>query len=76
MTFGLDDDKSLLEDTSRELISCKKIETWGNALLDGRDLINEKLCEEVSGKILMFSHDCTKADPGPLQNVRWNSLRH
>ena len=74
MTFEVDDDRSLLEDTFKELISSIKIETQGYALSDVRDLINEKLCEKASGEILMFSHYCTKAYPGPLQYVKWNSM--
>ena len=74
ITFEIDDVRYLLEDTFKELISSIKIETHGYALSDVRDLINEKLCEKASGEILMFSHYCTKADPGPLENVRWNSL--
>ena len=73
MTFEVDNDRSLLEDRFKELFSIIKIETQGYALSDPRDLINEKLCEKASGEVLMFSYCCTKTDPGPLQNVRWNS---
>ena len=65
MAFEVDDDRSLLEDTIKELISALKIETEGYALSDVRDLINEKLCEKASVDI-MFSHYCTKGDPEPL----------
>ena len=66
MAFEVDDDRSLLEDTIKELISALKIETEGYALSDVRDLINEKLCEKASVDI-MFSHYCTKGDPEPLR---------
>ena len=68
MAFEVDDDRSLLEDTIKELISSVEIETQRYALSDVRDLINEKLCEKASGEILIFSYYCTKKDPGPLSN--------
>ena len=74
MAFEVDYDRSLLEDTLKELISSIKIETHGYALSDVRDLVNEKLCEKTSAEVLLFSHYCTKADSGPLQNLRWNYL--
>ena len=67
MAFEVDDDRSLLEDTIKELISAMKIETEGYALSDVRDLINEKLCEKASVDIIMFSHYCTKVNPEPLR---------
>ena len=65
MTFELDDDRSLLEDTYKELISNIKIETQGYALSDVRDLMNDQLYEKASDDILIFSHYCAKIDLGP-----------
>ena len=60
MAFKVDDDRSLLEETFKNLISSIMIETQGYALSDVRDLINEKLCEKACAEILMFSHSVQK----------------
>ena len=76
MAFEVGDDRFLLEDIFKELTSSIKTETEGYAISDVRDLINEKFCKKASGEVLQFLHYCTKVDLGPLQNLRWNSLRH
>ena len=76
MAFEVGDDRFLLEDIFKELISSIKIETQGYATSDVRDLINEKFCKKASGEVLQFLNYHTKVDLGPLQNLRWNSLGH
>ena len=51
MAFEVHDDRYLLQDTLKQLISGVEIETQWYALLDVRALINEKLCEKASGEI-------------------------
>ena len=46
MAFELGDDRFLLEDIFKELISSIKIETQGYGISDVRDLINEKFCKK------------------------------
>ena len=74
LTFELDDDRSLLEDIFKQMISIIKIETQGYAITDVRDLINKKLLEKASVEVLIFLYYSTKVDAGPLQNWKWNSL--
>lgn len=74
MIFEVDNGRSVLQDTFKELISGITIETQGYAISNVRDLINKKLGEKASDDIVMFSHYSTKVDSGLLQNVRWNFL--
>lgn len=46
MAFEVGDDRFLLEDILKALISSIKIETQGYATSDVRDLINEKFCKK------------------------------
>lgn len=66
MVFQIANDRSLVENIFKELISSIKIETQVYVLPNIRYLINEKLNEKATVENLTFFLYYTKVDPKPL----------